>query len=98
MVTVNKNKMLGFLTHNALVTLGTSRLPNCMVVNSIYDYQVGDLRSAKVPVLTCMRARYIHVFYDVYHAGNTVRGARGGGGGGGGGGDCIPYRELSPVN
>ena len=41
-------------------------------------YQVGDLRSAfrtkgASPYLHA-RVRYIRVFYDVYHAGNTVRG------------------------
>ena len=38
----------------------------------------------KVPALTCMQRRYIqciHVFYDVYHARNTVRVGGGGGGG-----------------
>ena len=83
--------MLSYLKHNALVTLGTSRLPNCMVVNSMEYIKLAtcdhdQLRCQTLPA--CARAVYTCI---VYHAGNTVRG------GGGGGGTVFP-RELSPVN
>ena len=72
MYTSATSKKNSLLKHNALVH---------MVVNSIWNISVGDLRSALEPAhFTCMHVRYIHIFYDVYHAGNTVRGGGGGGG------------------
>ena len=69
-------------------------------------YQVGDLRSAfrtkGASPYVHVRARYMRVFYDVYHAGYN-QGTRSGGpyslgiwvrGGGGGGGGGASAKEL----
>ena len=70
-------KMLSFLKHNAFVTLGTSRLPNCMVVN--YGmYQLATFRTKGVSPYVHARAVYFMMYIPC-----------GAGGGGGGGEDCI---------
>ena len=86
--------MLSFLKHNALVTLGTSRLPNCRVVNSMECIQLATWDQLRLqPLPAC--ARGIYVYFMMY----TMQGIRsGGGGGGGGGGGTVFPRELTPVN